>query len=173
VIAGRSHGIIRPAFPHATRIATVPVKRCPPPARRHRAISFVSSRHHLPGSEADDFGSHVKLKLIEHDYAILKKFEGRSNLRTYLTVVIHRLFLDYRIKAWGKWRPSAAAKRCGGVAILLERLTRRCSTCSGGVRAEQDETIRSHVASRTRGDRRTALLRVCAESDDAFDNLAH
>ena len=88
-------------------------------------ISFVSSRHHLPGSEADDFGSHVKLKLIEDDYAILRKFEGRSNLRTYLTVVIQRLFLDYRIKAWGKWRPSAEAKRSGPVAILLERLTQR------------------------------------------------
>ena len=30
-----------------------------------RVISFVSARHHLPGVEADDFGSHVKLKLIE------------------------------------------------------------------------------------------------------------
>lgn len=90
-----------------------------------RVISFVSSRHHLPGSDADDFGSHVKLKLIENDYAILKKFEGRSNLRTYLTVVIQRLFLDYRIMAWGKWRPSAEAKRFGEIAILLERLTQR------------------------------------------------
>jgi RNA polymerase sigma factor (sigma-70 family) len=90
-----------------------------------RVISFVSSRHHLPGSEADDFGSHVKLKLIEDDYAILRKFEGRSNLRTYLSVVIQRLFLDYRIKAWGKWRPSAEAKRSGEVAILLERLIQR------------------------------------------------
>ena len=90
-----------------------------------RVISFVSSRHHLPGSDADDFGSHVKLKLIENDYAILEKFEGRSNLRTYLTVVIQRLFLDYRIMAWGKWRPSAEAKRSGEVAILLERLTQR------------------------------------------------
>jgi RNA polymerase sigma factor for flagellar operon FliA len=90
-----------------------------------RVISFVSSRHHLPGSDADDFGSHVKLKLIENDYAILKKFQGRSSLRTYLTVVIQRLFLDYRIMAWGKWRPSAAAKRSGEIAILLERLTQR------------------------------------------------
>lgn len=90
-----------------------------------RVISFVSSRHHLPGVEADDFESHVKLKLIEDDYGILRKFEGRSSLRTYLTIVIQRLFLDYRISAWGKWRPSAEAKRAGEVAILLERLTVR------------------------------------------------
>ena len=90
-----------------------------------RVISFVSSRHHLPGVEADDFASHVKLKLIEDDYAILGKFQGRSSLRTYLTVVIQRLFLDFRISAWGKWRPSAEATRAGEVAMLLERLTIR------------------------------------------------
>jgi RNA polymerase sigma factor for flagellar operon FliA len=90
-----------------------------------RVISFVSSRHHLPGIDADDFSSHVKLKLIEDDYAVLRKFEGRSSLRTYLTVVVQRLFLDYRISAWGKWRPSAEAKRSGEVAILLERLMQR------------------------------------------------
>jgi RNA polymerase sigma factor for flagellar operon FliA len=90
-----------------------------------RLIPFVSSRHHMPGIDLDDFDAHVKLKLIEDDYAILKKFEGRSNLRTYLTVVIQHLFLDYRIKAWGKWRPSAEAKRSGEIAILLERLMQR------------------------------------------------
>lgn len=90
-----------------------------------RVISFVSSRHHLPGVEADDFESHVKLKLIEDDYGILRKFQGRSSLRTYLTVVIQRLFLDYRISAWGKWRPSAEARRGGEIAVLLERLMGR------------------------------------------------
>jgi RNA polymerase sigma factor for flagellar operon FliA len=90
-----------------------------------RVISFVSSRHHLPGVEADDFASHVKLKIIEDDYAILAKFQGRSSLRTYLTVVIQRLFLDYRISAWGKWRPSAEATRGGEIAVLLEQLMGR------------------------------------------------
>jgi RNA polymerase sigma factor for flagellar operon FliA len=90
-----------------------------------RVISFVSSRHHLPGVDADDFASHVKLKLIEDDYGILRKFQGRSSMRTYLTVVIQRLFLDYRISAWGKWRPSAEAARAGPIAILLEQLVGR------------------------------------------------
>ena len=87
-----------------------------------RVIAFVCSRHHLSSAEADDFGSHVKLKFVEDDYAILKKFEGRSSLRTYLTIVIQRLFLDYRISAWGKWRPSAEARRIGTAAVLLEQL---------------------------------------------------
>jgi RNA polymerase sigma factor (sigma-70 family) len=90
-----------------------------------RVISFVSSRYHLPGVDADDFASHVKLKLIEDDYGILRKFQGRSSMRTYLTVVIQRLFLDYRISAWGKWRPSAEAARAGPIAILLEQLIGR------------------------------------------------
>jgi RNA polymerase sigma factor (sigma-70 family) len=90
-----------------------------------RVISFVSARHHLPGVEADDFESLVKLKLIEDDYDILRRFEGRSSLRTYLTIVVQRLFLDYRTRAWGKWRPSAEATRAGAVAVLLEQLTGR------------------------------------------------
>ncbi len=90
-----------------------------------RVISFVCSRHHLSSADADDFSSHVKLKIIEGDYAVLRKFEGRSSLRTYLTIVIQRLFLDYRISAWGKWRPSAEAKRGGEVALLLEQLMGR------------------------------------------------
>ena len=90
-----------------------------------RVISFVSARRHLPGAEADDFESHVKLQLIEDDYAVLRKFQGRSSLRTYLTVVIQRLFLDYRISAWGKWRPSAEAKRAGPIGIMLEQLMAR------------------------------------------------
>jgi RNA polymerase sigma factor (sigma-70 family) len=90
-----------------------------------RVISFVSSRHHLPGADADDFASHVKLKLIEDDYGVFRKFRRRSALRTYLTTVIGRLFQDYRNSAWGKWRPSAEAVRAGEVAILFERLTVR------------------------------------------------
>jgi RNA polymerase sigma factor for flagellar operon FliA len=90
-----------------------------------RLTAFVCSRNHLAAADVDDFASEVKLKLIEDDYAVLRKFEGRSTLKTYLTTVIQRLFLDYRISAWGKWRPSANAKRCGAVALLLEQFLTR------------------------------------------------
>ncbi len=39
--------------------------------------------------------------------------------------VVQRLYLDWRNKEWGKWRPSAAARRTGPVAIELERLILR------------------------------------------------
>jgi RNA polymerase sigma factor for flagellar operon FliA len=90
-----------------------------------QVIRFTCSRHALTVAEIDEFSSHVKLKLIENDYRILRQFQGRSNFRTYISIVIQRLFLDCRIAAWGKWRPSAAARRGGAVAILLERLLAR------------------------------------------------
>lgn len=43
-----------------------------------RVTAFVCARNHLMGAEVDDFASHVKLKLVEGDYAILGKFQGRS-----------------------------------------------------------------------------------------------
>lgn len=90
-----------------------------------RIVRFVARRHRLSVSDEDDFAGVVHLKLIEHDYAILRKFEGRSSIRTYLTTVIQRLFLDGRIEQWGKWRPSAQARRLGPTAMLLERLVTR------------------------------------------------
>jgi RNA polymerase sigma factor (sigma-70 family) len=88
-------------------------------------VDHVCRRHHLSGAEADDFASEVRLHFIERNYEPLRKFEGRSSLRTYLTVVVNHLFLDYRNRLWGKWRPSAEAKRQGPLAILLERLVAR------------------------------------------------
>lgn len=90
-----------------------------------RVIAWVCARHHLNDTDRDDFSSQVKLKLIEDDYAVFRKFQGRSSMRTYLSVVIQRLYYDFRIKAWGKWRPSAAARRSGAAAVLIERLTSR------------------------------------------------
>ncbi|RMH16106.1 MAG: sigma-70 family RNA polymerase sigma factor [Acidobacteria bacterium] len=76
----------------------------------------------LPAAEADDFRSFVLLKLIDGDYRILRAFRGRASERTFLTVVVRRLLLDYRNHRWGKWRPSAEARRLGPLAIELERL---------------------------------------------------
>jgi RNA polymerase sigma factor for flagellar operon FliA len=92
-------------------------------------IAFVCRRNHVDAQDAEEFAAHTKLKLIEGNYAILRKFEGRSLFTTYLTTVIQRLFFQYRVQLWGKWRPSAEAKRLGDKAIALERLMTRDS-CS-------------------------------------------
>ncbi len=88
-------------------------------------IRFVVRRHRLPPSQADEFVSHARLRLIEHDYQILRRFGGRSSLRTYLATVVERLLLDYRIHEWGKWRPSAEARRAGPIGVRLDQLLNR------------------------------------------------
>jgi hypothetical protein len=45
-------------------------------------------RYHFSREEAEDFGSHVKLKLIDDDCSILRQHQGKSSMKTYLTVVI-------------------------------------------------------------------------------------
>lgn len=85
----------------------------------------VCRRHHFTSAEADDFRSDVRLHFIDRDYEVLRRFEGRSSVATYVNVVIQRLALDFRSRQWGKWRPSAEAKRIGPAAILLERLVIR------------------------------------------------
>ena len=89
------------------------------------AVAYVCRRHRLTASEADEFSAEVRLHFIERNYEPLRRFEGRSTLRTYLITVVNHLFLDYRNRLWGKWRPSAEAARIGGVAIQFERLVIR------------------------------------------------
>ena len=90
-----------------------------------RVIAWVCARRCLRGADGEDFSSTVKLRLIENDYEILGRFEGRSSLKTYLTAVVNRLYLDYQTQRFGKWRPSAEARRLGPVALRLEALLYR------------------------------------------------
>jgi RNA polymerase sigma factor for flagellar operon FliA len=82
-------------------------------------------RRHLSATEREDFASFVNLRLIEDDYAILRKFQNRSTLWTYLAAVIERLSLDFCVERWGRWRPSAMAQRLGPIAVAFERLVMR------------------------------------------------
>lgn len=90
-----------------------------------RAIAFVCRRHRFDAHTADDFRGTVWLKLIDDDYAILTAFAHRSSFATYISTVIQRLALDYRTHEWGKWRPSAAARHGGALAVDLEQLVVR------------------------------------------------
>src|SRR5438552_3320991 len=57
-----------------------------------RIISVACRRFSLRPDAGSDFASWVKLKLIEDDYAVFRKFRGESAITTYLTVVITMLF---------------------------------------------------------------------------------
>jgi RNA polymerase sigma factor for flagellar operon FliA len=90
-----------------------------------RVVRHIARRHHLPGSDAEELSSLVRLRLLDQNFAVLRKFQGRSNLATYLTAVIEHIYLDFCVAQWGKWRPSAAARRLGPLAILLDQLVTR------------------------------------------------
>lgn len=90
-----------------------------------RIAAFVARRGHLNADETGEFVQVVCVRLLEEDYSIIRKFEGRSSFSTYLTTVTLRLFHQWRVEMWGKWRPSAEAKRLGEKAITLERLITR------------------------------------------------
>lgn len=90
-----------------------------------RIAAFTAHRGHLTADETMEFVQVVRVKLLENDYAIIRKFEGRSSFSTYLTTVILRLFHQWRVEQWGKWRPSAQARALGEKAIALERLLSR------------------------------------------------
>jgi RNA polymerase sigma factor for flagellar operon FliA len=90
-----------------------------------RLLAGVCRRNSFPPDESEEFASWAKLRLIEDDYAVIRKFKGRSALSTYLATVVVNLFRDYRTHLWGKWRPSAEAKRLGPVAVQLETLVSR------------------------------------------------
>lgn len=115
-----------------------------------RTIASVCRRHHLFGADAEDLAGVVRLHLIEDNYAVLRRFEGRSSLTSFLVVVITRQFQDWRNARWGKWRPSAEAKRMGDTAVRLETLTVR----DGMSLDEAHEVLRTHYHVR---DSRSAL----------------
>ena len=90
-----------------------------------RIAACVARRRRLSEAEVEDFVQDVQLKLVEDDYRRIREFQGRSRFKTYLTTVINRLAKDHCNHLWGKWRASAAAKRLGWEARLLERLLYR------------------------------------------------
>ena len=90
-----------------------------------KASAAMCRRSGMTPRDSEEFASWARLRLIEDDYSILRKFRNESRFSTYLTVVLAMLFRDYRVHHWGRWRPSAAAQRLGTVAVTLEMLVYR------------------------------------------------
>jgi DNA-directed RNA polymerase specialized sigma24 family protein len=85
----------------------------------------LSRRHHLRDIECQEFSSFVRLALLDRDAEVLHQYTGAGTAAAFLRVVIGRLLYDFRCELWGRWRPSAAARRHGPVGVLLERLLNR------------------------------------------------
>jgi RNA polymerase sigma factor (sigma-70 family) len=123
-----------------------------------RICTFIGRRNHLSDDDTAEFTSEAKFRLIENDYAIIRKFEGRALLSTYLTTVLNRLYHQYRIEQRGKWRPSAEARRLGDDAVVLERLTTR----DGLTLHEAIETLTTGASRVTRDGLEQIYLRLPA-----------
>ena len=121
-------------------------------------VRFVARRNRLTPDDAAELGSLVRYKLVEDDYHVLRSFQNRSSMKTYLTTVVSRVWLDWQVTRRGKWRPSVAAKRLGDTAVRLEQLLVRDRLTF----TEACETLRQNVgvrASSTQLDRLRASLR--------------
>ena len=136
-------------------------------------FGYIRRSQRLTGDAGDEFSSWARIKLLEDDCAILRKFQGLSSLRTFLITVVQRLFLDWRIAEWGRWRPTADARRQGALAIELERLIVRdhldfqqaaTMLVSKGVADSHDECDRVWGELPQRPGRRRA-------TEDALDNV--
>lgn len=158
-----------PSFdPASTLVARLPLLR--------RIATLLSRRHGLDAADCEEFTSWATARLIEGDYAILRKFGGRSSLDTYLTVVVRNLFRDYRKAEWGRWRPSAEASRGGPWAVRLEELvTRDGMTVSQAVRivgdrdgAPSSDVLRSIA---TKLPRRLPTREVALDAVIGFESL--
>jgi RNA polymerase sigma factor (sigma-70 family) len=90
-----------------------------------KVLDRLSRDSGLPPHEVEEFRSWALFRLTENGYRILASWEGRSSFSTYLAVTLTNLLRDYRIHVWGKWRPTAKARREGPEAVLLERLWHR------------------------------------------------
>ncbi|HEU0080352.1 MAG TPA: sigma-70 family RNA polymerase sigma factor [Longimicrobiaceae bacterium] len=90
-----------------------------------KVAAITCHRNSVWGDEAEEFASLVMMKVIENDYAVLRKFRGESDLKTYLATVVTRRFQEYLRERWGRWRHSAQAERLGQPAKDLEALVYR------------------------------------------------
>jgi RNA polymerase sigma factor for flagellar operon FliA len=118
-----------------------------------RALDTVGRVLGLRGADAEEFASWARERLWEGDYQILRKWRGESRLTTYLTTVITTLGREFRVKRWGRWRPSAAAQREGPLGIRLETLVYR-----DGLRLEEAAELLRTRGETDASDRELAAL---------------
>lgn len=88
-------------------------------------VEYVCRIHALVGDEQDEFRSFVLERLVDDDYAKIRAYRGPGSFSSFLVTVVNNLSYDFRNKQFGKWRPSAGARRVGDHAVLLERLLQR------------------------------------------------
>lgn len=73
-------------------------------------LADVALQHGLSQDDAETFRSTALVRIIDDDYAVLRRFRGRRSWRAYLAVVVQRMCLDFRI---AQWRNGVTVRRLG------------------------------------------------------------
>jgi hypothetical protein len=73
-------------------------------------LAAVARQHGLSQDDAETFRSTALVRIIDDDFAVLRRFGGRRSWRAYLAVVVQRMCLDFRI---AQWRNGLTARRLG------------------------------------------------------------
>jgi RNA polymerase sigma-70 factor, ECF subfamily len=60
-------------------------------------VAYARSRL-LSSEDVEDIAAEILLKIVDHDYSVLRKFRGLSSLPTYLTVIARRICVKELIK---------------------------------------------------------------------------
>ncbi len=103
--------------------------------------------------DGEEFAAWAQEHLIRDDYAAVRVAGERFTDVSYLRVTLAHLLIDYRNHVWGRWRPSAVARRVGAVAVQLEQLTIR-----DGMTAQQAiQVMRSRDSSLTERELRAII----------------
>lgn len=90
-----------------------------------KVIEGISRRHGLQDDEFKSFRSYAYERLLEREFRMIRAYSRRAAPRTYLTVVLTNVYRDFRNRQFGKFRPSAAARRMGAEGVLLDTLIHR------------------------------------------------
>ena len=136
-----------------TDLEALVVSRLPEIQERVRTCSL---KYHLPEEDVQDIAGAVAVKVVANDYGSLRHFRGASSLDTYLTTLIRNQCRDHVGRLWGRWRPSAKARRLGPLAVELETLMRR----DGFTSREAIETLATRSASAGDRARLEAIVRA-------------
>jgi RNA polymerase sigma-70 factor, ECF subfamily len=60
-------------------------------------VAYARSRL-LTAEDVEDIGAEIFLKIVDSDYAVLRKFKGISSLPTYLTVIARRICVKQLVR---------------------------------------------------------------------------
>lgn len=104
-----------------------------------KVAGITCRRNSVWGDDAEDFTSLALMKVVENDFAVIRQFQGRADLKTYLATVVVRRFYEWTRERWGRWRHSARAEQMGELARDLEALVHR----DGYTLREAAEVLRS------------------------------